>query len=71
MTVLADRLPPQSLDAEQATLGAALISRTAVERVLEMLERNDFYLEAHRRLYDVIAHLAERDQPVDLVSVTE
>lgn len=68
---LPDRLPPQSIDAEQSTLGAALISGSAVERVLEMLEREDFYLEAHRRVFDVVAHLSQRDQPVDMLSVAE
>jgi replicative DNA helicase len=68
---LADRLPPQSLDAEQAVLGAALISRTAVERVLEMLERDDFYLEAHRRIFDVLIYLSERDLPADVLTVPE
>ncbi|MFN3651798.1 MAG: replicative DNA helicase [Armatimonadota bacterium] len=71
MSLLSDHLPPQSLDAEQATLGAALISRNAVERALEMLEREDFYLEAHRKIFDVIAYLSERDDPVDEVTVTE
>lgn len=70
-SVLADHLPPQSLEAEQAVLGAALISRTAVERALEMLEREDFYVEAHRRIFDVLAHLAERDQPADVLTVPE
>lgn len=69
--VLPDRLPPQSIDAEMATLGAALMSRTAVERVLELLERDDFYLEAHRKLYDVLLYLAERDQPPDTLTVPE
>ena len=68
---LQDRVPPHSIDAEQASLGAALISRNAVERVLEMLERDDFYLEAHRKIFDVITYLAERDSPVDTLSVTE
>jgi replicative DNA helicase len=68
---LPDRLPPQSLEAEQATLGAALISRSAVERVMEMLERDDFYLEAHRRIFDVLGYLAERDEPVDILTVPE
>lgn len=70
-TVLPDRIPPQSIDAEQATLGAALISRGAVERMLEILEKDDFYVEAHRRIYDVIAHLAERDHPSDTQTVPE
>jgi len=52
-------------------LGAALISRTAVERVLEILEREDFYLEAHRKIFDVVAHLAARDNPVDTLTVPE
>jgi len=68
---LADRLPPQSLEAEQASLGAALISRTATERVLEMLERDDFYMEAHRKIFDVIAYLAERDIPTDILTVPD
>jgi replicative DNA helicase len=68
---LPDRLPPQSLDAEQATLGAALISRTAVERVLEMLTRDDFYLEAHRKIFDAIAHLSERDITPDTLTLPE
>jgi replicative DNA helicase len=70
-TALPDHLPPQSLEAEQATLGAALISRTAVERMLEMLQRDDFYLEAHRKIYDVIAYLSERDIPSDELTVPE
>ena len=68
---LADHLPPQSLESEQATLGAALISRTALERVLERLRREDFYLEAHRRIYEVLAHLAERDEPADVLTLPE
>jgi replicative DNA helicase len=71
IAALPDFLPPQSVDAEQATLGAALISRTAVERVLEMLEREDFYLESHRRIFDVIAYLSERDRPPDILTVPE
>jgi replicative DNA helicase len=70
-SLLPDRLPPQSIDAEQATLGAAMMSRTAVERVLEMLERDDFYLEAHRRIFDVIGYLSERDEPSDTLTVPE
>lgn len=69
--MLPDRIPPQSIEAEQASLGAALISRSAVERVLEMLERDDFYLEAHRRIFDVLAYLAERDEPADVLTVPE
>lgn len=68
---MTDRIPPQSIEAEQASLGAALISRTAVERVLELLDRDDFYHESHRKIYDAIVHLAERDLPCDLLTIPE
>jgi replicative DNA helicase len=71
LPALPDRLPPQSIDAEQAALGAALISRTATDAVVELLEREDFYLDAHRKLHEVITYLADRDQPVDTLSVSE
>jgi len=66
-----DRIPPQSVDAEQATLGAAMISRAGVERMLELLRVDDWYLEAHRRIFEAIAYLADRDQPSDVLTVTE
>lgn len=66
-----DKMPPHSVDAEQAVLGAALISCHAVAQVLEMLEKDDFYLESHRKVFDVIAYLAGKESPVDTLSVTE
>lgn len=64
-----DRTPPQDIPAEQASLGAALISGAAVEHVLEALERGDFYHEAHRKVFDALAALAEKDTPADLLTV--
>lgn len=65
------RLPPQSLDAEQAVLGAALISRDAIETLLSGLKPEDFYLDAHRRIYDVIFTLHCKDHAVDVLTVPE
>ena len=64
-------VPPHSIEAEQSTLGAMLIERSAVEKVFEILDKEDFYRDAHQTLYDVITTLAERDQPVDLITVQE
>ena len=66
-----DRLPPQNLEAEQATVGAILIDRDAVARVSELLTTDDFYREAHRRVYDVAVHLFDQGQEIDLVTVAE
>lgn len=62
-------VPPHSIEAEQSTLGAMLIERTAVEKVFEILEKEDFYRDAHQTLFDVISLLAERDEPVDFITV--
>ncbi len=62
-------VPPHSIEAEQSTLGAMLIERSAVEKVFEILDKEDFYRENHQTLFDVITFLAERDEPIDLVTV--
>lgn len=64
-------LPPQSLEMEQACLGAALISTTAATELLAELDREDFYNEAHRNLYDGIAWHVLRDQSCDSLAVGE
>lgn len=70
-SLLPDRLPPQSIDAEMACLGSALINAGAADTLLELLKRRDFYLESHRKVFDVLAYLTEEDLPVDLLSVQE
>jgi len=62
-------VPPHSIEAEQSTLGAMLIERSAVEKVFDILDKEDFYRENHQTLFDVITFLAERDEPIDLVTV--
>ncbi|MBI3910214.1 MAG: replicative DNA helicase [Armatimonadetes bacterium] len=64
-----ERLPPQALEAEQAVLGAMMIERTAVESVREILLPEDFYREAHRRLYEAICALDDLDEPADPLTV--
>ena len=64
-------VPPHSIEAEQSTLGAMLIERSAVEKVLEILDKEDFYRDAHQTIYDVVTTLAERDEPVDYITVQE
>lgn len=64
-------VPPHSIEAEQSTLGAMLIERSAVEKVFDILNEDDFYREAHQTLFDVITTLAERNIPVDLITVQE
>jgi replicative DNA helicase len=66
-----DRLPPQSVEAEQSVLGALLIDRDAVIEVAELLRPDDFYRQAHGSIYAAVLELSERREPVDLVTVSE
>ena len=58
-----DRLPPQSVEAEQSVLGALLIDRDAVVEVAEILRPDDFYRVQHAEIYGAVLDLYERSTP--------
>jgi replicative DNA helicase len=66
---LLDRVPPQNLEAEQATLGAMLMERDAIARVVDLLDPEDFYSPQHQILYRVVTDLFNESRPVDVVTV--
>ena len=66
-----ERVPPQNLDAEQSVLGSMLLDRDAIARVVELVRPEDFYRDAHRRIYETMVELFERGEPVDLITVTD
>ncbi len=66
-----ERVPPQSLEAEQGVLGSMLLERDAIAKVAEVMRGDDFYRDAHRRIFDVMLDLFERGEPVDLITVTD
>ena len=65
------RVPPQSLDAEQSVLGGILLENAALDRVVTLLSVDDFYREAHRSIFRAMLSLSERNEPVDLITLTE
>ena len=68
---LLDKVPPQNLEAEQSTLGSMMIDRSALEKGIDILSAQDFYRDAHQILFDALTSLAERSEPVDIVTVQE
>lgn len=66
----ADRLPPQDLDAEQATLGAMLVTDEAASLAFSVVVPDDFYREAHRLIFAAMRRVSERNEPVDLITVS-
>lgn len=69
--MLQQHLPPQDLTSEAACIAAALLSRDALLKVLEILQPEDFYLEQHRLIFDAITELDRKNRPIDLVSVKQ
>jgi replicative DNA helicase len=66
-----DRIPPQNLEAEQAVLGSMLIERAAAEKAAEILKPDDFYRDAHRYVFEAVITLADRDEPIDVITVSD
>lgn len=65
-----ERVPPQNIEAEQAVLGAVLIDQNALMSATEILIPEDFYRQAHQRIFRAMLDLTEKNEPVDLVTLT-
>ena len=68
---LLDKVPPQNLEAEQSTLGSMMIDKGALEKGVDILNPEDFYRDAHQIIFDSLVSLAERNEPVDIVTTQE
>ncbi len=64
------RIPPQDVEAEISTLGSLMLDKEAIFRVADAIGARDFYKPAHREIYEAIADLYTRHEPVDVLSVT-
>src|SRR5215470_6828081 len=69
--LLALKVPPHSVEAEQSLLGALLLDNQAFDRVADLVGAEDFYRDDHRRIWRHIAKLIEANRPADVVTVTE
>ena len=68
---LAGKVPPQSLEAERAVLGAILLEPGLLPRAVELLIPEEFYKEAHRKIFEAMIRLFERGDPPDTIMVAE
>src|SRR5277367_537549 len=64
------RVPPQDLEAEQSVLGAMMLSQDAIRAVIPICRADDFYREAHRKIYNAVVALDDRKEPVDAITLT-
>jgi replicative DNA helicase len=65
------RIPPQAVDVEKAVLGAMLIEKEAVSKVLEFLDAASFYSPLHQKLFRGMMSLFEKEEPIDAVTLVE
>lgn len=65
------REEPQAIEAEQSVLGSMILEREAIARVIEILNDRSFYLDSHRKIFNTILSLYDKNIPVDLVTLTD
>lgn len=66
-----DRIPPHNIEAEESILGAMMISQDAIAVAGEVLDEDDFYRNAHRKIYNSIKNLYVRGEAADPITVVE
>ncbi|MCF6464732.1 replicative DNA helicase [Clostridium sp. Cult2] len=65
------KIPPHSLEAEQSVLGAMILNKEAINTAIEQLHPEDFYKEANKEIFEAIIELFNRNEPVDLITLSE
>ena len=64
------RVPPQNLEAEQSLLGGLLVDAESINKVADIVGPDDFYREAHSHIYEIMLDLYDRNEPIDLITVS-
>lgn len=70
-TMVYGKVPPQAKDLEEAVLGAVMLEKSAFDTVVEILKPECFYVEAHQRIFKAMQSLANKSQPIDILTVAE
>ncbi|MGL5695127.1 MAG: replicative DNA helicase [Peptostreptococcaceae bacterium] len=65
------RIPPHSVESEQSILGSILLDKDAIITVSETIRPSDFYKEAHKIIYECMLRLSNKNEPIDLITLTE
>src|SRR3977135_3586548 len=70
-TMMFGKIPPQAKDLEEAVLGAIMLEKNAFDFVIEILKPECFYVDANQRIYRAMQGLANKSQPIDILTVAE
>lgn len=64
------RVPPQDIDTEKALIGAIMLKPSGVDEVLDIITPDTFYSDKHRIIFECILELSEKNEPIDLLSLS-
>jgi replicative DNA helicase len=70
-TMVYGKVPPQAKDLEEAVLGAIMLEKSAFDNVVEILKPECFYVESHQLIFRAMQSLAQKSQPLDILTVVE
>ena len=65
------KMPPHNLEAEESALGSMMLSKEAITTSIELLNIQDFYQEAHRKIYTAILNIYNRNEAADVITIAE
>jgi len=71
-SIVAEKVPPHSLEAERCVLGVMLLEKEAIPKVIQIIDRPEiFYSDIHKTIFEGILKLFDSNKPVDIVSLRE
>jgi replicative DNA helicase len=71
MSTEAERLPPQSRDAERCVLGSMLRENAVIADVVQIIRQENFYFDAHQKIFQAIVEIYDTGRPVDLIILAD
>jgi replicative DNA helicase len=66
-----EKIPPQSIEVEQAVLGSMLLDKEAIGKAIEIIDKDSFYRDDHQKIFSAIVDLYDKNQPVDIITVSD
>ena len=66
-----EKIPPQSIEVEQAILGAMLLDKEAIGKAVEIIEKDSFYRDDHQKIFSAVVDLYDKNQPADIITVSD
>ncbi len=64
------KIPPQDIEGERSVIGAIMLDKNAITKIGDVLDATDFYTPAHAKIFSAVLDLFEKNEPIDVLSVT-